>query len=229
MTTKTIYIEHTSSETCWIEVVDATGKLFDFDDDTFKTRGSGTTPYVVASVLTSAGTGRSLYGATVDLAAINPTGSLTTYFVAAYEQAGGSPDAATDRQIDSGLMTVQFGAEDQREVKVIVEGTIDGSDIELQAWLEIDGQLADLDTIDDAATCDIQLWEHDAGSYVFQVDDADDAAFALSANQTNHFEFLKTSVIAEGLDNSSAFLRCTITENGNAWSVDLPVSVFGGN
>jgi hypothetical protein len=227
MANKTITVAHEASQTVWCAIFNAAGQVWDFTAETFKALASAAN---FSLALTPDGTETSYYQGTVDLATLNATALPVTYTLVAFEQSGGSPDLA-DLKLVSSRFSVQLSAEVERIpiVEPVLDVTVDGSDIELTAWLESDGQLVDLDTFDASATCDVQLREHSAGAVVFQVDDADDAAFALSANVANHFEMTKTAVIGSGLDDSSCYLRVTIVENGNTWVKDYPCAVFGGS
>jgi hypothetical protein len=227
MANKTITVAHEASQTVWVGIFNAAGQVWDFTAETFKALASAAN---FSLALTPDGTETSYYQGTIDLSTLNATANPVTYTVQAFEQVGGSA-ALSDLKLVGEQFIVQFSGEVDRIpiVEPVLDVTIDGSDIELTAWLESDGVLVDLDTYGVAATCDVQLREHSAGAVVFQVDDADDAAFALSANVANHFEMTKSSVIASGLDDSSCYLRVTIVENGNTWVKDYPCAVFGGS
>jgi hypothetical protein len=227
MANKTVTISHVAGETVWCTIFNSAGQVWDFTAGVFRALASAAN---FSLALTPDGTETSYYQGTIDLATLNATANPISYTLVAYEQAGGSADLA-DVQLAAGAFSVQLSAEIERIplVEPVLDVTIDGSDIELTAWLESDGVLVDLDTFDAAATCDVQLREHSAGAVVFQVDDADSAGFALSANVANHFEMTKTAVITSGLDDSSCYLRVTIVENSNTWVRDYPCAVFGGS
>lgn len=144
MTTEVFTLpEYDAGETVFFRVFDTTGNVFDFDDGIFKAIGSATTPQVAASEKTGmGGTGKSGYTASIDLAAINDTGSVGRYTAKAYAQAGGSP-AATDPAISGGLtLSVQFGILGEKEViaqaEISVKSTA-GSTAQVSAWLEHGG------------------------------------------------------------------------------------------
>lgn len=227
MANKTVTLSHEASQTCWAGIFNASGQVWDFTAETFKALASAAN---FSLSLTPDGTETSYYQATIDLSTLNATANPVTYTLQTFEQSGGSADLA-DLKLAAQSFIVQFSQEKDRIpiVEPVLDVTIDGSDIELVAWLESDGGLVDLDTYDSSATCDVQLREHSAGAVVFQVDDADNAAFALSANVANHFEMTKTAVITSGLDDSSCYLRVTIVENSNTWVKDYPCAVFGGS
>lgn len=227
MANKTITVAHEASQTVWVGIFNAAGQVWDFTAQEFKSLASAAN---FSLALTPDATETSYYQGTVNLSTLNATALPTTYTLQAFEQVGGSPDLA-DLKLVSAVFSVQFSAEIDRIpiVEPVLDVTIDGTDVELTAWLESDGQLVDLDTFGASATCDVQLREHDAGELVFQVDDADHADFALSANVANHFEMSATDKIDSGLDDSSCYLRVTIVENGNTWTKDYPCAVFGGS
>lgn len=227
MANKTITLAHEASQTVWAGIFNASGQVWDFTAETFRALASAAN---FSLALTPDGTQTAYYQGTIDLSTLNATALPVTYTLQLFEQSGGSA-ALSDLKLVGERFTVQFSQEVERIpiVEPVLDVTVDGSDIELTAWLESDGQLVDLDTYDSSATCDVQLREHSAGAVVFQVDDADAAAFALSANVANHFEMTKSAVIASGLDDSSCYLRVTIVENGNTWVKDYPCAVFGGS
>nr|AKH48437.1 hypothetical protein [uncultured marine virus] len=227
MATKTITLSHEAGQTCWLAIFNQAGQVWDFTAGIFRSLASAAN---FSLALTPDATETSYYQATVDLATLNATAAPINYVLQAFEQPGGSPDLADLKLISTGF-TVQLSAEVAKTptVEPVLDVTIDGTDIELTAWLETDGQLVDLDTFDSAATCDVQLREHSAGAVVFQVDDADNVAFALSANVANHFEMTAATVITSALDDSSGYLRVTIVENGNTWVRDYPCAIFGGS
>lgn len=227
MANKTVTLSHEAGQTCWLAIFNSAGQVWDFTAEVFRALASAAN---FSLALTPDATETSYYVASVDLATLNATANPVDYTVQTFEQVGGSA-ALDDLKLAAAAFTVQLSAEVARTpiVEPVLDVTIDGSDIELTAWLESDGVLVDLDTFDASATCDVQLREHSAGAVVFQVDDADNAAFALSANVANHFEMTKTAVITSGLDDSSCYLRVTIVENSNTWVRDYPCAVFGGS
>jgi hypothetical protein len=205
---------------------EADGNVFDWNDSTFKSYGTATTPTQAMAASGLANT----YRDSINLATIHNAGDLKKLNVMIFEElVAATPDATTDFRLGIAPLVIQFGNNGQREVNVGFGATIEGADIAVQAWLEIDGVIADLDTIDASATCDITLREQTAGAVLFQVDDADDAAFALSANVANHFEMSKTSVITSSHDDKNFFARVTIVENSNSWAADFPCGIFGGS
>jgi hypothetical protein len=227
MTSKTVTLSHEAGQTCWLAIFNQAGQVWDFTAEVFRALSAAAN---FSLALTPDGTENSYYVGTVDLATLNATALPVDYVLQTFEQPGGSPDLA-DLKLASAPFTVQLADEvaTTPTVEPVLDVTIDGTDIELTAWLETDGQLVDLDTFAASATCDVQLREHSAGAVVFQVDDADNAAFALSVNVANHFEMTVAAVITSALDDSSCYLRVTIVENGNTWVKDYPCAIFGGS
>jgi hypothetical protein len=225
MATKTIPVIHTAGATLWFAVYNAAGQVWDFTAGTFKALASAAN---FSTALTADGTVTTNYTATLDLSTLNAGGVATTYNLVVYDQVGGSP-ALSDTPLAELSITVQFGVEQDLTVEPNFAGTIDGADIELIAWLEINGVVVDLDTLDAAATCDINLREQSAGSDFVDVDDNDDAGYALSATVANQYQMLVTGVIVSGVDDSNVTATVKIVENGNTWTKDFPCSIPGGS
>ena len=213
--------------TLWCAIFNEAGQVWDFTATSFKALASAAN---FSQALTADATETEHYRATVDMNTLNSGGGPTTYDIRYYEQVGGSPDLADD-DIGGESIIVRFGvkAETTSKPKVVANIVADGADVEIQAWLELDGAIVDLDTEDASATCDVQVREFDAGANLFQVDSADNAAFALSANVANHFELEKASVITSALDDSALFMQVQIVENSNTWTLLKPIAVFGGS
>ena len=89
-------------------------KVYDFDDHTFKTLGSATTPYVAASEVTNpAGTGHSWYTATADMTLIASGLAPQDIAVEAFVRAGGSPALTTDSSLAAPVAKrIRFGMAD---------------------------------------------------------------------------------------------------------------------
>jgi len=227
MANKTITVSHEASQTVWVAIFNAAGQVWDFTAGTFRALASAAN---FSLALTADATETSYYVGTVDLSTLNATADTVGYTVQAFEQVGGSPDLE-DLKLGSESFMVHASTEVLRAplIEPMVEVTIDGGGAEVTAWLEADGVLVDLDTLDASATCDVVVREHSAGAVLFQLDDADNAAFALSANVANHFELTQATGVTSGLDDSSMYIRVTIVENSNTWSKDYPASVFGGS
>ena len=86
-------------------------KIFDFDDNTFKTVGSATTPSLAASEVTNpGGSAKSHYTASLDLALIAAGLAPVDVFVQPYQRLGGSPAPLTDTALgDPVCQTIRFG------------------------------------------------------------------------------------------------------------------------
>ena len=228
MASETVQVLHETGKTVWLAVFNSSGQVWDFTAETFRALGSAANFSKSMAAVSGA---TYAYSTTIDLSTLNAAAAVSEFSVVVYEQAGGSASLSADTPLESSSIAVHSGSKYQPGpiIEPVVEVTIDGSDVEISAWLEADGVLVDLDTVDSSATCDVQVREHSAGAVLFQVDDADDAGFALSANVANHFELTKSSVITSGLDDSSMFVRVTIVENSNTHTRDYPASVFGGS
>ena len=212
-------------KTVYLVLIDDSGQIWDHVAGTWRALAAAAD---YAKTMAADGTQTAWYQTTLDLATINTTGTTKYVDVLYVEQLGGSPAFNTDRVFAAEPLPIQFSQKQDKLISVVADCVVDGSGVEILAWLEEDGETVDLNTIDSSATCDCELWEHDAGTYVLQVDDADDAAFALSANTSNKFELTKATGITSGLDDSAGFFRVTITVNGVAHQKDVPMPIFGG-
>lgn len=225
MATVTQTAKLAASKTVYLVYIDEDGQLWDFTAEQWRSLATAAN---YSKAMAADGTQTAWYQTTIDLATINTTGTTKHVTVLYVEQLGGSPAFNTDRVFASEPLPIQFGQKQDKLVAVVADIVVDGSGVEILAWLEEDGELVDLDTIDSSATCDCELWEHDAGTYVLQVDDADHADFALSANSTNKFELTKASGITSNLDDSAGWLKVTITVNSVAHVKHIPTPIFGG-
>lgn len=227
MANHTVKAKWDAGATLWFAVFNAAGQVFDFTANNFKALASAAN---FSTALTADATETEHYRGTLNMSNVNAGGEPTTYEVRVYEQAGGSPDLADD-DIGGYELVIQFGEvpPPADRPKVVHSVVADGADAEIQAWLELNGVIVDLATIDASATCDVQVREQSAGTNLFQVDDQDNAAFNLGANVANHYELEKTSVITSALDDSNLFVQTTIVENGNSWVGLKPIMVFGGS
>lgn len=162
MTTHTIATEYSAGATIYFALWSG-ANVFDFNDNTFKSPGSATTPGVAMSE-TVVGSGVSKYEGSLDLADLAPGLEPVTSVIAVYIQAGGSPAPVTDTRI--GLPTVieaQLGEIGLRKIEVktaICTKTTAGTAIQLYAELLADGEPVALHTIDAAATCAIDVKQH---------------------------------------------------------------------
>ena len=88
-----------------------------------------------------------------------------------------------------------------------------GNEVRLVAWLEKAGQFVDLDDVDDTATCEITVREHDSGLDLFP------ALTAAAPDAAGRFEFAYVFATEEQeFANDRLYIfTVTIVENGNTW------------
>ena len=162
MATQLIRRLHDAGLNVYFCVNNATAQFFDFSDDTFKALGSCTTPYIAATERTGvAGTGKSYYDATLDLADVHAGVTPLAVTITAFEQAGASPDPATDAVISQPAgESVQRGdviiVPVEAQFRICVKSTA-GTMIQVSTWLETGGAPVPLFTLDPAATCTVTL------------------------------------------------------------------------
>lgn len=185
------------------------GQVFDFNDSTMKAIGSATTPYASATEITGPSGTKSAYVASVDLNALNPSGTVKQYFVEWYEDA--TPDVTDDPITGAPVFGffVQFGEYGEREVAVQCEVNVkstSGTTAQLSVWLEHDTQLVDIDTVDGSATARIRLREHGGASDLidvsFTVSDLTLDVFQKEASLPNFQDDREYTIIADVVENS---------------------------
>lgn len=145
------------------------GKVFDWNDNTWKVLASATTPAVAMSSLANLGGGLSVFACSINLTTVNNTTTPLDLIVIAFHQAGGSPDpdTADDALGECDSITVASGdivASDGPlgtgfQVVSVTDTTTtsgDNSHIKVQL-LDANGQLIDLSVADPTATCAIDV------------------------------------------------------------------------
>lgn len=187
MATKTLFCQHTASATVYASVWNAAGQVLDFNDNTFKTLGSATTPGLALTERSDAGgTGKSLYTGALDLADVNALQDVLSVAISFYVQAGGSPAPSTDATIgDPELLDVRFGdvaGDVTVEFEINVKSTA-GLAAQISAWLVHRGAKVALEDVDATPTISVVVREHASGVALFtatgDVDDVYDDRFEI--------------------------------------------------
>lgn len=143
------------------------GKVFDWSDNTWKVIGSAVTPAVAMTNLATFATTEGDFAADLNLSTINATMAGVDVSIKIFSQAGGSPAPATDTYLGHiDPFTVVIG---QRlsgvssfpkftAVCVVDTTTSLGTAAHVKVvLLDEAGQLLDLNTLDPAATCAVEV------------------------------------------------------------------------
>lgn len=166
MASKYIEKRYTSGSTVYLAVFrKSDGKVFDWADNTWKLDGSATTPNVAMSALRSAGTGQSLYVVSLNLATINATATPVDVTVLAFKRVGGSVSLANDEAIsepvgwqiaEGDLVTEEEGGPQVKTTVSVTSTAGNNAHVKVQL-VDSTGTLIDLDALDPAATCAVQV------------------------------------------------------------------------
>jgi len=208
----------------YFRLFNITGQAFDFNDNTFKTLSTATTPYVTATERTDMdGTNFSHYTATVDLANVNYSAPMEVYWKA-YDNV--SPADADVAVSTIGSMWVTFGEITTAKPNLIVFSTVNvkstaGSTAQVKCWLELDGTKIDLITADAAVSGTVAVREHGSASNLFSkalvVGDIPTGAKVFEAEQTS-----------PGFTDDRAFqVTASIVADGTTYTSDDGILVIG--
>lgn len=161
MATETLETQAASALNVYYTVRNKAGNYLD-SDYTFKALASCTDPYWEATErIAKAGSGWSIYVADLNLSSLAPTLVTIEAVAQAWRRAGGSPDLAADTPISEGAeLVAQLGKLGRRVIVPkarIASTTTAGTAVEVQAWLEADGVLVELHTVDSSATCTLAI------------------------------------------------------------------------
>jgi hypothetical protein len=222
MTSEVLTLEYDAGADVYLRIWNDSGQVFDFDDDTFKALSGAVEPYLAMTERADmAGTGRSGYQATVDLATVNKTGTAKRYTVKAYDN--GTPADADNPVAEPLGLTVQFGRLGERPVRCELEAALTstaGSAVRLTAWLEHGGEIVDLSTLDPTASVSIGVREHGAGANLFTVTDG-----GAGPNASDRFEVTQSTPGFTD-DRLYSFL-VSITANGVTHTTQHLIPVHG--
>lgn len=165
MATETLVKQYTAGKVVYFVLRNAAGNYFDQADDTFKALASCTDPYFEATErILKTGASESEYIATVDLADIAPGLAIVECFALALRRVGGAPDLAADEVISQPVeIVVQLSKLGRREIDIkwyVATKTTSGTTVQVWAELTADGDPVALHTIDNAATCTLDVKLH---------------------------------------------------------------------
>jgi hypothetical protein len=192
------------------------------------------TPYLSSTEnVNGGGAGVSRYVATLNLNLVNPTTTPGQYNVQALQPTDTStwpvPDADTPQSAAASL-TVQLGLKGVQDVRAklaIATTSTAGTNCQLAAWLECNGQVVPLGentgSVDPSATAAAivaMFGQTTGGSPTFAITTGDFA----TPNTDNRFEYALTfaGFTADQLYHAVT----TLTVNGNTFEVDEPFPVF---
>lgn len=216
MATEVFSFDHDAGADVYLRIWGRTGsdvgKVFDFDDSTFKALSAATTPFLACDEQEDEdGTGKSSYTAAVDLADLNSTFVLKNFVIRVYDN--GTPAAADVAIGDPLSITVQVGQLGQRVIEPVLGAcftTTAGVEVRLSAYLSVDGQRY---ALPGTAICTVVVREHGEGTNLYAVAD--------TANADGRFELSKElpGYTADRIYNHSA----TITVDGVAFTKDFDI------
>lgn len=232
MSSLTVRKRYVSSSNVYVAVFqDSDGKVFDWSDSTWKVAASATTPNVNLSVICAAGTGRSVYGGSVNLSTINNSSTPYNVTLIAFKRVGGSVNLANDVAIsDSESFTITSG-----EMSTLVSETILTA-LEDEIYCEVtgnfsalagtaahftaclkrrNGEVVDLASFDPTATCTMEI-DRDAtttGGNRASVESLNSGETG-SYNSSNRFEVELTSQTFDALVGYTV-TATIMTESGN--------------
>lgn len=197
-------------------------QVLDHSDATFKALGSATTPGLAATEKSAfGGVGESGYQASLDLDDVNATPTVMQFLIEAYIRAGGSVNLANDTLLDTGEICVASGSRVSASPGSVAPGYVvrvgmnvtatDGSNVQLYAWVERDGQPVTVD-----GECLFECYAYGGTVAQWEVD-------SVTENAIGQYE--ATRALPNFTNNTKYLLRATITvgttELVGQW--DLPV------
>jgi hypothetical protein len=228
MATEKLNVDRTAGQNVYFAVFDPvhTATVFDFSDNTFKALGSATTPYIAATEETDgAGTGISLYVASLNLAALNPLPATKHVVVYAYQRAGGSPNLLTDTMFSRQELRLansvnNLDAAAIAAMRIGFDAAVTstaGTSLKMIAWLRDVGGVV----IDGSATCVITCREHGAGVLLFTNPSSG------TASQTDYGTFEVTQSTPGFTDDRLYVFDVTIVSNGVTYEEIFTMPVIG--
>lgn len=217
MTVESLVRLDDSGKTIYFAIFNSVGQVFDFHAGVlaFVDLGPALIPFIPATEYPNAGgAGKSQYIASLDLATINNTAAIISSTLIAFEQAGGAPALGTDSALSQPVgLAIQFGRDGKNQFNVhcgVSTDTTNGDVLELQAWLEADGQVV---ALPNTATCQCQIRQIDAGADALDLTTVD-------------FGPVNSQSIFTHSENNPAFendrqyrAKFTITESGVSWTI----------
>lgn len=204
MASSTLICDHPSGADAYARLFNPSGQWFDFADNTFKTSGTGTTPYRAATYDSTEKVYR--LNSAINWANVWNKGSPLDVTVLWYDNA--TPATADDPITDAIVIPIQFGnigcGEVVCECDISVQ-TTEGLDADLVCWLECDGQRIVLA----AGSCTITLSEKGTGVDQWNVTDS-------SPNADGVFEMTKN---LPAFNSDRIYVaKVAIVENGTTWT-----------
>ena len=218
MSTESLVRLDDSGKTIYFAIFNETGQVFDFGAGTpafVDLDVSNVEPYLAATEYADAGgLGKSQYIASLNLATINNTAALVNCTAIAFEQSGGSPDLTADSPRSQPVsLAIQFGLDSVKKFQVrggVSTDSTNGSYLEVQAWLEAEGEVVPLSS---GATCVCNIRQIEASEDGIQLT----AVNFGTVNEQYVFEFSQAD---PELENDHQYrAEFTITQNGVSWKL----------
>lgn len=190
MAVKEFTFNYDSGANIYIRIFGRTGselsKVFDANDNTFKSSISSTTHIVCTERALEDGTGKSAYTASVDLSNINSTFVLKDYVIKAFNNA--SPVAEDVSISETESFSVQVSDLGRRIIEPELGEaftTTAGTEIRLSAYLKVDGERY---ILPGTASCTLTVREHGSGVNLYSETETANAQgrFELSKNNPNY-------------------------------------------
>lgn len=225
-------LNHTAGLTTdpYIRIFDSGGLVFDFNDSTFKSIGSATTPHKAAAEMSDmGGATKSAYVVSVDLAVMWPKQGAVFYVfwyvnntpVSADEIV--APAVAGPAQSPGPGIWVEFGELGRGEMIVQVEINVKstaGTDAQIALWLERNGRKVAISTADAAATGSVTVREHEAVANKF-------VESFIAGDLFGGARFEKTKNTPAFVDDRDHEIDASITINGAVFQTSHSSVVIG--
>jgi len=185
MATESLILEeYDPGVTVYPFVGNAAGQVYDFDDDTWKAAGSVVDPVPgTVTELALPGNDQSRYSVGLDLALINPSLTLTTYWIFWRRQLGAAVNLAIDEPIAVNSHVIRCSRLNPSLTLHHRPNLMQDQSPEVASfwvWLEADGQKLDINELTPTPGIVIDIRKEGAGSDLFQ-------ATAASPNAAGEF------------------------------------------
>lgn len=201
-----------SGQSVYLRIFNMSGQVFDFNDETFKSLGSATTPYIACTEQADVdGTGRSAYVVTIDLDDIYSGFNPADFRFNLY--ANGTP-AAGDVAFAASVVRLP---EDIGQIDCRAEGVLTstaGTEIRITASLERNGQVVVLGS----GSVSMGIREHGASSNLLTLSSS-------SLTALGRFEITQSN---PGFTDDRLYMaRVAITTGGVTYTSDVPFPILG--
>lgn len=225
MATKVFSFPYDASADVYVRIFGRTGsdvgKVYDADDDTFKSLGTATTPYIACTEQTSEdGTGLSVYTVSVDLADLNSTLAEKDFVIKAYDNSSpADTDAAISEELQFTVQASRYGVQDITATMDGCNTSSTGTAVRYLIRLYVNGEFYQLAN---SATCVLTVREQGSGTDKFT--SSDDGTLN-PVTDAGYFEYTKTT---PGFTDDRLYEHeAVITESGVSITRYSDWQVFG--